>query len=148
MNSIVNSWHFRIWCTITCAKWNDRNPSVPVTRVRHDNSTSNLVCHVCDYDETAPPGSGSIAAFTQGSTYIPHKLQMKIALWIACHHQPFSIIEDPELIDILTDLNSKVVTPSQYTVSCDVKEIFQMSQSKVFLILKVCILFVVSGIGF
>ena len=49
-----------------------------------------------------------------------------------------SIIEDPELIDILMDLNSKVVTPSQYTVSCDVKEIFQMSRSKVLLILKVC----------
>jgi hypothetical protein len=124
-----------------------RNPSVTVTRVSHNNSTSNLVCHVCDCDETAPPGSGSIAAFTQGSTYTPHKLRMKIAFWIARRHQPFSIIEDPELIDILKDLNSKVVTPSQYTVSRDVKEIFQMSRSKVLLILKVCILFVVSGIG-
>jgi hypothetical protein len=80
MNSIVNSWHFRIWCMITYAKWNDRNPSVTVTRVRHNNSTSNLVRHVHDCDKTALPGSGSITAFAQGSTYTPHKLRMKIAL--------------------------------------------------------------------
>jgi len=65
---------------------------------------------------------------------------MKIALWIARRHRPFSIIEDPELIDILVDLNSKVVTPSRYTVSRDVKEIFQMSRSKVSQILKVSFL--------
>ena len=98
-----------------------------MSRARHDDSTSNLVRHVRDCDKTAPPGSGSITAFAQGSTYTPHKLQMKIALWVARRHRPFSIIEDPELIDILRDLNSKVVTPSRYTVSRDVKEIFQMS---------------------
>jgi hypothetical protein len=65
---------------------------------------------------------------------------MKIALWIARRHRPFSIIKDPELIDILVDLNSKVITPSRYTVSRDVKEIFQMSRSKVSQILKVSFL--------
>jgi hypothetical protein len=113
---------------------------VTVTRARHDDSTSNLVCHVHNCDKIAPPGSGSIMAFAQGSTYTPHKLRMKIALWIARRHRPFSIIEDPELIDILIDLNSKVVTPSRYTVSRDVKEIFQMSRSKVSQILKVSVL--------
>ena len=111
-----------------------------VTRARHDDSTSNLVRHVRDCDKSAPPGSGSIITFAQGSTYTPHKLRMKIALWIARRHRPFSIIEDPELINILVDLNSKVVTPSRYTVSRDVKEIFQMSRSKVLQILKVSIL--------
>jgi hypothetical protein len=117
-----------------------------MTRARHDDSTSNLVHHVHDCDKTAPPGSGSIVAFAQGSTYTPHKLWMKIALWVACRHRPFNIIEDPELIDILTDLNSKVVTPSQYTVSRDVKEIFEMSRGKVSEILKVCVFLQLSEI--
>jgi len=132
-----NGWSKLLYFMI-CVKCYLRNPSVTVTRARHDDSTSNLVRHVRDCDKTAPPGSGSITAFTQGSTYTPHKLRMKIALWVARRNRPFSIIEDPELIDILMDLNSKVVTPSRYTVSRDVKEIFQLSRSKVSLILKVC----------
>jgi hypothetical protein len=52
-------------------------------------------------------------------------------------NRPFAIVEDPELLDIFTDLNNKVVTPSRYTVSRDVKEIFQISRVKVAEILKV-----------
>jgi Na+-transporting NADH:ubiquinone oxidoreductase subunit NqrA len=62
---------------------------------------------------------------------------MKIALWVARRHRPFSIVEDPELLDIFTDLNNKVVTPSRYTVSRDVKEIFQLSRKQVSELLKV-----------
>ena len=76
-------------------------------------------------------------SFAHGSTYTPHKHRMKIALWIARHHRPFSIVEDPELIEIFTDLNNKVITPSRYTVSRDVKEIFLISRSKVSELLKV-----------
>jgi hypothetical protein len=42
---------------------------------------------------------------------------MKLALWVARRHRPFTIVEDKELIDIFTDLNSKVEVPSCFTVS-------------------------------
>jgi hypothetical protein len=61
--------------------------------------------------------SSSITAFAQGSTYNPHKFRMKIAIWIARRHRPFSITEDDELIDIFMDLNNKVEVPSRFTVS-------------------------------
>ncbi len=53
-----------------------------------------------------------MAAFVHGSSYTPKKLRMKIAIWVSCHHRPFAIIEDAELLDILHDLNNKVETPS------------------------------------
>jgi hypothetical protein len=62
---------------------------------------------------------------------------MKIALWVARRHRPFTIVEDDELIDIFTDLNNKVEVPSRVTVSRDVQEIFKMSRVKVSDILKV-----------
>jgi hypothetical protein len=80
---------------------------------------------------------GTLTSFAHGSMYIPHKHRMKIALWIARRHQPFSIVEDPELVEIFTDLNNKVITPSQHTVSHDVKEIFLISRGKVSELLKV-----------
>jgi hypothetical protein len=63
---------------------------------------------------------------------------MKIAIWVARRHRPFAIVEDDELVDIFMDLNNKVEVPSRFTVSRDVKEIFEMSRKKVADILKVC----------
>jgi len=116
-----------------------RSPSIKVTRIRHDDSTSNLVRHVkaCD-GGVAMARSGSITEFAQGSTYTPHRFRMKLALWVARHHRPFAIVEDDELVEIFTDLNNKVEVPSRFTVSRDVKEIFLMSRVKVSEILKVC----------
>ena len=62
---------------------------------------------------------------------------MKLALWVARRHRPFAIVEDPELLDIFGDLNKNVVTPSRFTVSHDVKEIFAMSSINVSRILQV-----------
>jgi len=62
---------------------------------------------------------------------------MKLALWVARRHRPFAIVEDPELLDIFADLNKNVVTPSHFTVSHDVKEIFAMSHINVSRILQV-----------
>jgi len=116
-----------------------RSPSIKVTHVHHDDSTSNLVCHAkaCDGGAIAT-SSNSIAAFAQGSTYTPQKFRMKLALWVAHRHRPFSIVEDDELIDIFMDLNNKVEVPSHFTMSRDVKEIFDLSRVKVAAILKVC----------
>jgi hypothetical protein len=62
---------------------------------------------------------------------------MKIALWVARRHRPFAIVEDDELIEIFMDLNNKVEVPSRFTVSRDVKEIFELSRKRVAEILKV-----------
>lgn len=62
---------------------------------------------------------------------------MKLALWIVRRHRPFSIVADPELIEILTDLNNKVIVPSPTTLSRDVREFFVISRLKVGSILQV-----------
>ena len=62
---------------------------------------------------------------------------MKLALWVAQCHCPYAIVSDPELIDILTDLNIKVTVPSPSTVSRDVREIYAMSQKSIVAILQV-----------
>jgi hypothetical protein len=109
-----------------------------IGRARHDDSTSNLMCHVHLCECKPPAGSGTITSFAHGSTYTPQKHRMKLALWVARRHRPFSIVEDPELVEIFTDLNNKVITPSRHTVSRDVKEIFLISRERVSEILKVC----------
>jgi len=114
-----------------------RNPSVIVTRVRHDESTSNLVRHSDRCAPGATTTTSSIASFAYGSTYSYPKFRVKLVLWVARRHRPFSIVEDEELIDIFMDLNNKVEVPSRMTVSRDVKEIFQISRSKVAEILQV-----------
>src|SRR5882762_8039418 len=114
-----------------------RSPSIKVTRVQHDDSTSNLIRHVKSCDGgTLGSGSSAISAFAQGSTYTAHKFWMKLALWVVHRHRPFAIVEDDELVDIFTDLNNKVEVPSRFTVSRDVKEIFAMSRVKVSEMLK------------
>jgi hypothetical protein len=100
-----------------------RNPSVIVTRVRHDESTSNLVRHSDRCAPGATTTTSSIASFAHGSTYSYPKFHVKLALWVARHHRPFSIVEDEELINIFMDLNNKVEVLSCVTVSHDVKEI-------------------------
>jgi hypothetical protein len=62
---------------------------------------------------------------------------MKVALWISNRHRPFSIVEDPELLEIFADLNPHCQTPKHHTVSRDVKEIFSLSQKEVATILQV-----------
>jgi hypothetical protein len=76
-------------------------------------------------------------AYSQGSQYTPAQHRMKLALWVAHHNCPFAIVEDPELLDIFSDLNSHCVTPGRHTVSQDIKEIFSLSRVKVAVILQV-----------
>jgi hypothetical protein len=56
---------------------------------------------------------------------------------VAHWHCPFTIIKDDKLVDIFKDLNNKVEVPSHFTVSHNVKEIFEMSRKQVAAILKV-----------
>jgi hypothetical protein len=122
----------------TVTDWQScRSPSIKVSRVRHDDSTSNLVRHAKGCDGGSTAGSGTIREFAHGSTYTPHKFRMKIVIWVAHCHRPFAIVKDDKLIDIFMDLNNKVEVPSRSTVSRDVKEIFDMSRKRVANILKV-----------
>lgn len=70
--------------------------------------------------------------------HTPEKLCMKFAIWVAHCNWPFAIIEDPELLDTLCDLISKVETPSQQTVYHDIKHMFNVSQKLVAKKLQVC----------
>ena len=63
---------------------------------------------------------------------------MKIALWVTTWNRPFSIVEDPELLDIFLDLNPRCVTPKRRTVPRDVKEMFGISRKEVGTLLRVC----------
>jgi hypothetical protein len=93
-------------------------------------------------DHCEPKDSAStraITTFAHGSTYNPGKFRVKLALWIAQRGRPFAIVEDPELVDLFTDLNHSVVVPSRVTIARDIQEIFQVSRTKVASILQVCI---------
>lgn len=112
-----------------------RNPSEKVTRIRHDESTSNLIRHA---DGCDPKGSSqAISKFVHGTTYNPGRFCLGITTWIARCHRPFAIVEDPEFIELLRSLNDKVTIPSARTVSCDVQEVFEVSQQCVAEMLKV-----------
>ena len=95
------------------------------------------MCHIQIYDPKLHVGSATLTSFAHGLTYTPHKFHVRLALWVARQHQPFSIIKDEELIEIFMDLNDKVVILSWYTLSNDVKEIFVFTKNKVSGILKV-----------
>ncbi|PPQ74939.1 hypothetical protein CVT26_011413 [Gymnopilus dilepis] len=105
-------------------------PSITVKRARHDESTSNLVRHV----KLCTPGNSAqtnaLAAFASGSKYNEAKHRMKCALWIARRSRPFAIIEDPELLDIFSDLNAACVTPKRKTIARDIREIWEMSRKE------------------
>lgn len=62
---------------------------------------------------------------------------MKIALWIANRHRPFSIVEDTELLEIFKDLSPTCESPTCHTSSRDVKEIFSLSRGEVGVMLQV-----------
>jgi hypothetical protein len=116
-----------------------RSPSIKIAHVRHDDSTSNLVCHVKSCNGGTLIGAGSLREFAHGSLYMPHKFRMKIVLWVAHRHRPFAILEDNKLLDIFKDLNNKVEVPSCFMVSRDVQEMFDMSWKQVAAMLKVCV---------
>lgn len=114
-----------------------RSPSVEITCARHDDSTSNLKRHT-EKCSPATTSKSSISAFAYGSTYSPAKLRMKLALWVTRRHRPFSIVEDPELIEIFLDLNNKAIMPSRQTLARDVQDIFQISRKHISKTLQVC----------
>jgi hypothetical protein len=75
-----------------------RHPSITVSRARHDDSTGNLKRHIKSCAPLNSNQTRTLATYASGSTYTPASHRLKIALWIANRHRPFSIVEDPELL--------------------------------------------------
>ena len=108
--------------------WSNRNPLIILTRKREEDSTTNLVRHVKSCEGQVVDPSKSIASYAQGSTYNKAELRYLVSHWVFECHRPFAIIDDPPLQCILKMLYAKVETPSQKTVSRDVKEIHAFSK--------------------
>jgi hypothetical protein len=125
-----------------------RNPSEQVTRVRYDQSTSNLVQHMNICEPKQVPVSHTMATFAYGSTYNPDRFHLNLVLWVAQHHCPFILVNDPEFIQLLQSLNNKISIPSRSTLSCDIKEVFQMSWKTVAIMLQVSAYNHLSGTSF
>ena len=88
------------------------HPSITISRARHDESTSNLARHVRSCAPTDSTQTRALAVYASGSKYTKASHRMKIALWVANRHRPFSIVEDTELLEIFADLNPNCETPS------------------------------------
>jgi hypothetical protein len=95
-----------------------RHPSIIIKHVQHKNSTSNLACHIKTCSPANTEGAQKMKTYSQGSTYTKAQHQLKIALWIACHHHPFMIVEDSKLFDIFKSFNTACITSQYNTVSC------------------------------
>jgi hypothetical protein len=109
----------------------------PVTRVRHDRSTSNLNRHVEKCSAKLAPSGQRINEFAHGSTYNKAEFRYLITLWVSQCHRPFAIMADPPLQRMLRMLYAKVDIPSPSTVSRDVKEAFEIAKKHVGLALQV-----------
>jgi hypothetical protein len=110
----------------------------PVTRVRHDRSTSNLNRHIEQCSSKVAPARQRISEFAHGSTYSKAELCYLITLWVSQCHCPFAIVNDPPLQRILQMLLAKIDIPSPSTVSRDVKEAFTIAKKHVGSVLQVC----------
>ena len=107
------------------------HPSITISRARHDESTSNLTRHVRNCAPNDSTQTRALAVYASGSKYTKASHHMKLALWVSNRHRLFSIVEDPELLEIFTDLNPNCSTPKHHTLSRDVKEIFSLSKIEV-----------------
>ena len=71
-----------------------------------------------------------IAEYAQGVTYSPARFRVLLALWVARHHRPFAIIEDPELRLLFRMLYGRVEIPSRITVARDVHLILRDAKER------------------
>lgn len=123
-----------------------RNPSIILTRKREEDSTTNLLRHVKSCDGQVVDESKSIARYAHGSSYSKAELRYLISLWVVQCHRPFAIIKDPPLQRIFKMLYAKVETPSEHTISRDVKEIHAISKVHVGKYLQVRLCFHIKSI--
>ncbi len=111
------------------------HPSSKVICVRHDNSTSNLKNHSI---KCAPPKVGTmIEDHIPGTKYSKALMRLKLLTWVIQRHQPYAIVEDPELLEIFQMLYARVDVLSARTISRNVQEVFELSKHNLVAMLKV-----------
>lgn len=115
-----------------------RNPSVIMRRQRYEDSTSNLGRHVESCNPSQRPAAEMISAYANGTTYSASRFRYLLAMWCARRHRPFLIVQDDELQEIFRMLYSRVDIPSRFTISRDVREMFELSKANVIKVLTVC----------
>lgn len=100
-----------------------QHPSVIVTRVRHDDGTSNLKRHVerCE-GKSSSAEANAMTVFASGCTYKAARHRAHLVIWIARRRRPFAIVADPELLEIFAELHAPCKTPSASTISRDMKD--------------------------
>lgn len=77
------------------------------------------------------PAEQTIDDYAHGIKYSPACVRYLLALWCARRHRPFTIVEDPELRELLRMLYPKVNLPSRKTVSRDVRAIVEDGRERV-----------------
>ncbi|KAF8574611.1 hypothetical protein K439DRAFT_1371925, partial [Ramaria rubella] len=87
-------------------------------------STGNLMAHKAWCTPDPASRSSSIKHFAHGSTYSAAQLHFLLTIWVAQRHQPYAIVQDAELLEILHMLYEPVEIPSAHTLSWDVQEVF------------------------
>ena len=100
--------------------------SVFLDRIIHEDSTSNLLCHICACsppDET--PEAQTIVSFVAGLTYSEAHFCYGLIVWITCCHRPFSVVEDPELHALMHMLYGHMEILSRLTMGQDMQLIMQ-----------------------
>ncbi|TDL14852.1 hypothetical protein BD410DRAFT_699758, partial [Rickenella mellea] len=106
-------------------------PDVVLSRVRHEDSTSNLNKHARVCSPPAPSSQTKIRDFAHGTNYEKSKFRFLITIWVARRHRPYAIVEDPELIQLFQMLYLKVEIPSRMTVSRDVREVYEITKQSI-----------------
>ncbi|RDX39813.1 hypothetical protein OH76DRAFT_1300906, partial [Lentinus brumalis] len=105
--------------------------SASCMRADYEDSTGNFGRHIAVCQPVDTPEAQVMEDFAKGVTYSWPRIRYLIALWCACRHRPFSIVEDKEFQEILQMLYPKVRLPSRFTVSRDIRQICDVTKDSV-----------------
>ena len=110
-----------------------RKPHLTITRVRTDDSTSNLGRHIDQHCPETKHQQALITDFAKGGMVNKGRMRYLQAIWIAVSIRPFVIVEDPYLRLQFEELNpnAQECFVSAVTVSRDVVEIAHVSESSI-----------------
>ena len=69
--------------------------------------------------------------FAARSKYTPFRHRTCLVLWVARRGRSFAIVSDEELLKIFAKLNPNVKTVSCWTLSCDVKDVHDLTRDAI-----------------
>ena len=89
-----------------------------------------MLRHVRTCEPPDTPETQTLTAFAAGASYSKAKLRFLLALWCACRHRPFSIVEDPEFRKVIRMLYARAEVPSRIAVSRDIQHLLDHSRAQ------------------